>query len=310
MFSTRLRTEIPEALHHLLPAIQNHPDLHTVNLSDNAFGSTAQVPLIDFLSAHLPLEHLILANNGLGPEAGANVAGALATLGEAKAGKKAPALKTVICGRNRLGDSSMLSWAKCFGKNPALETIRMPQNSIRPENVVILLREGIVHCHALKVLDLQDNTFTYRGSLTLADILPQLPELVDLGIGDCLLSSKGGIAIAKALAEGKNEKLEFLRLQYNELTWTVVAEFIKTLKFNLPALKRIELNGNKFEEDEEVVSDLRDVFRGRGSGEVDELDDMEEPDTEEESEEEEEEIKQEEALRSARDVSPRANLTD
>ena len=310
------------SLTYLLTAILNHPNLHTVNLSDNAFGSTAQVPLITFLSSHLPLEHLILANNGLGPEAGSNIAQALATLG---ASKKAisttngntssaplspsppPPLKTIICGRNRLGDASMKSWAKCYSMNTSLETIRMPQNGIRPDDIAILLREGIVWNKGLKILDLQDNTFTARGSRALAEILPELTELTDLGIGDCLLSSRGGLAIAEALAKGNNKKLEFLRLQYNELTAHATDEFVKAVKSDLPALKRIELNGNKFDEDDQFVTDLRDIFRSRGYGELDELDDMEEPDSEEEEEEEvsiEEEVLHEDQVRpnAARDV--------
>jgi Ran GTPase-activating protein 1 len=279
-------------LTYLLTAILNHPNLHTVNLSDNAFGSTAQVPLISFLSAHIPLEHLILANNGLGPEAGSNIAQALATLASAKhfhskeTDKPAAPLKTVICGRNRLGDASMSSWAKCYSMNTAIETIRMPQNGIRPDDIIILLRDGIVHNKTLKVLDLQDNTFTARGSRALAAILPELTELTDLGIGDCLLSNNGGVAIAQALAQGKNQKLEFLRLQYNELTERSAGEFVSAVKSSLYKLKRIELNGNKFLEEDPFVEELRDIFRSRGYGELDELDDLEEPDSEEEEEEE------------------------
>ena len=214
-----------------------------------------------------------------------------------KTGSPVPPLRTIICGRNRLGDSSMTAWGKCYNLNSSLETIRMPQNGIRPDNMVILLREGIVHTKSLKVLDLQDNTFTARGSRALAEILPHLTELTDLGIGDCLLSNRGGVFIANALARGNNQKLEFLRLQYNELTAHAAGEFVKAVKSSLPKLKRIELNGNKFEEDDPVVTDLREVFLSRGYGELDELDDMEEPDSEEEEEEdvppEEEELHEE-----------------
>ena len=277
---------------YLLTAILNHPNLHTVNLSDNAFGSTAQEPLVKFLSAHLPLEHLILANNGLGPEAGSNIAEALATLAEAKSSDasssdvdiskqngvsvSAPPLKTLICGRNRLGDASMAPWAKCFKSNRSLTTIRMPQNGIRPEGIAVMLRDGIVHNRELEILDLQDNTFTLKGALALADILSHLTNLTDLGVGDCLLSARGGVVVAEALKKGSNAKLEYIRLQYNEIESKGAKEFYSAVKLGLPALKTIEFNGNKFADDDEVVEEFRFLFLQRGFGELDELDDMEE----------------------------------
>jgi len=282
----------------------NHPKLHTVNLSDNAFGPTAQEPLINFLSAHVPLEHLILANNGLGPEAGCNIAQALATLAEAKFSSRsnatngssmqngvsvaAPPLKTLVCGRNRLGDASMVPWANCFKSNRSLKTIRMPQNGIRPEGIAVILRDGIVHDHDLEILDLQDNTFTLKGALALADILPDLPKLTDLGVGDCLLSARGGVVVAETLKKGANVKLEYVRLQYNEIESNGAKEFLSAVKLGLPTLKRIEFNGNKFADDDEVVEEFRSLFLGRRFGELDELDDMEEVSDEEEEEEDEE----------------------
>jgi Ran GTPase-activating protein 1 len=165
----------------------------------------------------------------------------------------------------------------------------MPQNSIRPEGITIILRDGIVHDRDLRILDLQDNTFTKQGALALADILSQLPELRDLGVGDCLLSARGGVVVAEALKKAANTKLEILRLQYNEIESNGAKELLTALKLGLPALKMIELNGNKFAEDDEVVEEFRSLFLERGFGELDELDDMEEVSEDEEEEEEESE---------------------
>ena len=84
----------------------------------------------------------------------------------------------------------------------------------------------------------------------------------------------------------------------------------------LPALRRLELNGNKFSEDEEKVARLREAFSerrekagaeedddGEGWG-VDELSDMEEDSEEDENEDEDEvtaadEAKAERALKDA-----------
>jgi Ran GTPase-activating protein 1 len=306
IFSTRLRTEIPQSLDYILSAILNHPKLHTINLSDNAFGLTVQEPLIKFFSSHLPLEHLILTNNGMGHEAGSNLAKALATLAEAKlssvattihdasspngAPTSSPPLKTFICGRNRLGDGAMTAWAKCFQANRHLTTIRMPQNGIRPDGITDILRNGVIHDHDLQVLDLQDNTFTLNGALALTDILPELPNLVDLGVGDCLLSARGGIIVAETLKKASNTKLEHIRLAYNEIDLRGAKQLLTAVKLGIPALKRLELNGNKFAEDDDVVEEFRSLFMERGFGELDELDEMEEmSEDEQEAEENEEE---------------------
>lgn len=240
----------------------------------------------------------------MGHEAGSNLAEALATLAEAKLSSVAttihdastrdsspasPPLKTFICGRNRLGDGPMTSWAKCFRLNRHLTTIRMPQNGIRPDGIADILRNGVVHDHDLQVLDLQDNTFTLKGALALADILPDLANLVDLGVGDCLLSARGGIVVAETLKKAANTKLEHIRLQYNEIDLNGAKEFLTAVKLGVPALKVIEMNGNKFADDDEVVEEFRSLFMQRGFGELDELDDMEELSSDEEEEEKEEE---------------------
>jgi Ran GTPase-activating protein (RanGAP) involved in mRNA processing and transport len=68
IFTGRLLSEIPDALTHLLTSLLALPALHTVNLSDNAFGLNTVAPLQPFLSQHVPLQHLILNNNVLLPE--------------------------------------------------------------------------------------------------------------------------------------------------------------------------------------------------------------------------------------------------
>ena len=183
----------------------------------------------------------------------------------------------------------MNSWAKCFSYNRSLTVIRMPQNGIRPDGINVILRNGIVHNRDLRILDLQDNTFTLKGALALADILPQLTSLMDLGIGDCLLSARGGIVLAQALKGGANSNLEYARLQYNEINLHGVKEIFTAVKLGLPKIKLIELNGNKFAEDDDIVEEFRMLFMQRGFGELDELDDMEELSEDEQEEEEEEE---------------------
>ncbi|KAF2808567.1 ran GTPase activating protein 1 [Mytilinidion resinicola] len=300
IFTSRLLSEIPPALSSLLTALLALPDLHTINLSDNAFGLNTQAPLVTFLASHVPLRHLILNNNGLGPAAGVLIADALTVLAGKKAaarasGKKVPDLETVICGRNRLENGSMAAWAKAYAAHTGVREIKMVQNGIRQEGIAHLLKEGLSQTTALRVLDLQDNTFTALGARALSDVVGRWPELVELGVGDCLLSPRGGVMLATALEKGGNQKLEVLRLQYNDINAQGVKGIAGAVE-KLPVLRRVELNGNKFSEEEEAIDALREALGARKekAGVEDEddenwgLDELDELDSEDENEEDEE----------------------
>ncbi|KAL6720822.1 Ran GAP Rna1 [Lecanora helva] len=311
IFTSRLLSEIPPALSSLLTSLLELPNLHTVDLSDNAFGLNTQAPLVDFLSKHLPLKHLILQNNGLGPNAGTLIANALAELAERKAearreGKEVPDLETVICGRNRLESGSMAAWAKAYRAHKRVRTVKMVQNGIRQDGVSLLLREGLRGCEELEVLDLQDNTFTITGAKALAEVVPGWKGLRELGVGDSLLGGRGARELAAVLAKGGNKGLRVLRLQYNEIDARGVGELLRAAREGLPGLRRVELNGNKFLEEDEGAEGLRTLLEERreeaggekGSEEwgLDELDELEEESEEEDEAEgsEEEEEREEE----------------
>ncbi|RGP70574.1 ran gtpase activating 1 [Fusarium sporotrichioides] len=305
IFTGRLLSEIPDAISSLLTSVLNLPKLNTVNLNDNAFGLNVQAPLVAFLSAHVPLQHLYLNNNGMGPHAGILIADALSELhgkkeAARKEGKEVPDLETVICGRNRLENGSMTAWAKAYSLHNKIKTIKMVQNGIRQEGVSHLLTEGLSHASELKVLDLQDNTFTVTGARALSKVVSNWASIQELGVGDSLLGPKGGILVANALAKGKNNKLEILRLQYNEIPAKGIKAFATAAKDGLPALKRIEINGNILTEDDESIIALQELLEERKekfAGDivneddwgVDELDELEEPDSDAEEEEDEEE---------------------
>ncbi|KAI5288163.1 Ran GTPase-activating protein 1, partial [Ascosphaera atra] len=317
MFTTRLVTEIPDALRSLLTALLEVKTLHTIDLSDNAFGMNTQAPLVEFLKAHTPLKHLYLNNNGLGPAAGVLVANALAELAdkkeEARNNKVAyevPPLETVLCGRNRLETGSMEAWSNAIQKHKdGLKTIKMQQDGIRKDGIPILLGDGLRYAKNIEVIDLQDNTFTVTGSTVLAEILPGLAGLRELGVSDCLLSARGFLKVAKSLAQGKNKNLEILRLQFNEINDKGLKELLDAVRDALPALKKLEINGNVLDEEDPSILGLREVFDKRrkdankaaGKEEdededeedetwgLDELDELEEPDSDVEEEEEESE---------------------
>ena len=213
-----------------------------------------------------------------------------------------PDLETVVCGRNRLETGSMAAWVKAYKANNNIRSIKMVQNGIRQEGIVALLRDGLSHCTKLEVLDLQDNTFTALGSKALADAVGKWTSLIELGVGDCLLSARGGVMLADALKKGQNSAIEILRLQYNEIDAKGVkglAEAAKS-KSALPKLRRVELNGNKFSEDDSSIIEMKEVLDARreeaGVEEdeededwgIDELDDLEEDDEDEEEDDNDE----------------------
>ncbi len=300
IFTSRLLSEIPPAMEALVGALLTLPELHTINFSDNAFGLNTCAPLVTFLSAHTPLEHLYLNNNGLGPIAGDKIANALVALAEKKRAANAKPLRTVICGRNRLENGSMDGWAKAYSVHTGVTHIRMVQNGIRQEGITALIKNGLRHLSGLQVLELEDNTFTAMGSKALADIISGLAELKELGLNDCYLSARGWTMIAESLKLGKNGKLELLKLQYNNVNSKGV-ELLADIHQSLPGLRRIELNGNKFSEDEVSVERLREELESRkeaagvdgddetwGMGDLDELEDESDDEEEEEHEEDEE----------------------
>lgn len=297
-------SEIPEALSSLLTSVLNLPNLGTINLNDNAFGLNTQAPLVAFLSAHVPLQHLYLNNNGLGPHAGILVADALSELhakkeAARKDGKQVPDLETVICGRNRLENGSMTAWAKTYNLHRNIKVIKMVQNGIRQEGISHLISEGLNNATEIEVLDLQDNTFTLMGGKALAQVVTSWTVVRELGIGDSLLSAEGAVLLAESLSKGENQKLETLRLQFNDITAPGVKKLANAAKYGLPALKRIELNGNKFTEDDESIlalQELLDERKERLAGDVinedewgvDSLSDLEDLSSDEEDEDEEE----------------------
>jgi Ran GTPase-activating protein 1 len=306
-----LLSEIPDALSHLLTSILNHPKLNTIDLSDNAFGFNTKGPLIAFLRSHVPLQHLYLNNNGLGPDAGIDVANALSELHSRKEEarkkgehKNVPDLETVICGRNRLENGSMIAWAKTYSLHDKIKVVKMVQNGIRQEGVHHLVSEGLAHAKQLKVLDLQDNTFTSIGGRPLAEVIPSWTELRDFGGNDLLLGGKASLWLAEAFAKGGNKKLETLHLQFNDMNTHGLKALATAAKDALPSLKKIELNGNKFSEEDPSVIALQELLEARKEklgGDVvieddwglDELDELDDEDDDEDEEEEEEPTREE-----------------
>lgn len=288
IYTSRDRFEIPKSLSEFFPVLLQLPNLSILNLSDNAFGQDAIDVIDDFISKCTTVEYFIMTNNGLGPFSGARVGKALyrsAKLREQTENSKT--LKAFWCGRNRLENGSCEALALGFRANKDLQEIKLYQNGIRPSGISKLINFGLSSLENLQILDLQDNTFTLPGSYALSENIKNWPNLIELNVNDCLLKAKGCKLFLDKLGEISNiSKLQILRLQYNELESDSLDSLIKFLG-NMKDLNLLELNGNRFEEDSELIEKINEIFEEKGLGELDELDDLEEPDSDEEDDDDE-----------------------
>jgi len=223
------------------------------------------------------------------------VADALTRLAAKKRELGATELRTVVCGRNRLENGSMAAWARAYAAHGGVRTVKMVQNGIRQEGITVLLREGLSEAKGLRVLDLQDNTFTEMGARALGDVVGGWEGIQELAVSDCYLKPRGANMLFAALRQGAARELEVLRLQYNDIDAKGVKALADTLDA-LPKLRRIELNGNKFAEEDTNIERISETLTERREAAgvedaedenwgLDELDELEDDDDEDEEDE-------------------------
>ncbi|KAJ1847076.1 Ran GAP Rna1 [Coemansia sp. RSA 2611] len=308
IFTSRLKDEVKESVIAICEALGSLPELVEVNLSDNAFGPLGAEAMAPFLSKQTNLQVLKLNNNGLGIQGGTTIAQALiACQAACEEQGKTPALHTLVCGRNRLENGSAPEFAKAFAALGSLREVRMPQNGIRPEGISQLV-EGLAN-NKLRVLDLQDNTFTHVGSQALARSLAQWEALELLNIGDCLLGAEGGRVVIEALKDRKT--LKTINLQYNEIENDGAIALSESLRA-LTVLESLELNGNRFDAEGDAVELIKAVLSENDLDEIlGSLSDMEElTDDEEEESESESEAEAEEPTSAVKADEQLADLVD
>lgn len=289
-FTGRLKEEVPVAIEAFSRALLGLPHLVVVDFSDNAFGPAGAQAVSSFLSQCSTLEELKISNNGLGPEGGKIIAESLTKLASIS-----KTLKRIYIGRNRLENGSAEAFAKAFeAHSSSLEEVAMYQNGIRPEGIHLLISNGLSKCSKLKLLDLQDNTFTLKGSEALSLALPKLSNLRQLNIGDCLLGDKGSLKVIQALtaSEALISNLTHLNMQYNEVDEIAAQALADKLEL-FKGLEQLFLNGNAFSAKGRVGTIILTKLAALNKSHIiDSWDDMEvdeEEEIEEESEAEEEE---------------------
>lgn len=178
MFTSRLKTEIPQALSHLGGSlIMANAHLHTLDLSDNALGPNGMMGLNELLSSSVcySLKELHMNNCGLGTGGGKMLADALVKCYENSLNNGAELkLEVLVIGRNRLEDKGAMFITKLLSTVCSLKELVMPQNSICHEGMAYL-SEGIKFNPNIEVLNFNDNLITDRGAIYLADAFEDTP---------------------------------------------------------------------------------------------------------------------------------------
>ena len=290
MFVSRLKDEIPEALIALGNGLKSGScQLSLLDLSDNAIGPVGFRGLAPWLVSPVCyyLQELKLNNTGMGPHGSCLLADALEELVDATKSLGGFKLRSFICGRSRVENQGAKKLASVFAKMGHLEKIVMPQDGIGHEGIAAI-------CNALKCnpkmkhIDFSDNTLTKPGSEAIAQLLPDLPELEVLILGDCLLTDEGAFAIASALEHSHLPNLQHLSIQYNELGLDSISAVVESLE-QKTALECFEISGNPIgrEGAEQIEGMLDALDKAHVLGELEEIDD--EYDEEDEEEEEENE---------------------
>lgn len=178
MFTSRLKTEIPQALSHLGQGlIMASAHLHTLDLSDNALGPNGMVGLMELLRSEVcySLRELYLNNCGLGIGGGKMLSEALVDCYERSFTKGIDMkLEKLVIGRNRLEDRGAAAITKLISTLCTLKELTMPQNSIYHKGIAYL-SEGIKLNPELEVLNFNDNVVTSKGAVYIADAIESTP---------------------------------------------------------------------------------------------------------------------------------------
>uniref|UniRef100_A0A8C0E6A5 Ran GTPase activating protein 1 n=1 Tax=Bubo bubo TaxID=30461 RepID=A0A8C0E6A5_BUBBB len=189
---------------------------------------------------------------------------------------------------------------------------------------LISLGDALITAGAQLVeLDLSDNAFGPDGvrgfeallksptSVAMAETLKALRQIEVINFGDCLVRSKGAVAIADAVKEGLH-KLKELNLSFCEIKRDAALTVAEAIE-DKAELERLDLNGNCL--GEEGCEQLQEILEGfnmasvLGSLSDDEGEEEEDEDEEEEEEEEDEEEEEEQQQLKERGQGEQESLT-
>ena len=109
MFTTRLRSDLPHSLKHMIDAVLDKKQLYHLDMSNNAFGPDCVRSFEKLLQTSKSLKSLNVVNCGLGPAGGQMIGNALLENPDIK-------LKEFYGSRGRLENEGLESLGKAFTK--------------------------------------------------------------------------------------------------------------------------------------------------------------------------------------------------
>lgn len=233
IFVSRLKEDLPISLECLMRAIIDKP-IKMLDLSDNALGPAALHSYEFFLKENSTLEELYLENNGLGPERSEEICNVLTS-------NEKMHLKKLKISRNRMENKGAMALAKTLARMKSLEHVEMFQNGIKVEGMKEIV-QSLKENPNLKIIKINDN-WIKEISLELATVVEGLKDLRIIDVSDSLIGSKNAAVLFKGLA--KDEKLEEIYSNYNEIEKKSNQEEIMNICLGMSNLKKIELKGNE-----------------------------------------------------------------
>jgi len=274
IITSRSIEEVPLAMSSICDALIECKELVELDLSNNAFGIRVAPLLVPLFSQRASIQVLKLNNNGLGPEAGNIVAGALLEAAKRAESLDQPSnLRVLTCGRNRLGDGSANLWGEVLAAHKNLQKVRMVNNGFH-ESGVIAIAQGLKKCRDLRHLSLRDGTAQSsryapsedgkRGWHTIADVVREAPALEFLDLSDCGLTQEGNSELIQALSETVHPNLDTILLENNDMGTAHYDALKDIFSSHLPALKLLDLALNEDLEDNDVITEMVELLEGRG----------------------------------------------
>ncbi|KAG7239411.1 hypothetical protein INR49_028881 [Caranx melampygus] len=280
MFTGRLRSEIPPALNSLGDALMlAGARLTVLDLSDNAFGPDGVKGIEKLLksTACYTLQELRLNNCGMGIGGGKILAASLIQCHKKSSAESTPlSLRVFVAGRNRLENDGATALAQAFQPGGGSHA----QNGINHPGVTALAT-AVQHNLGLRILNLNDNTFTEKGAIAMArygDICiitvikqrnnrsgsetpPQYP-------GDKLWRLSGAASRSQSYSRScvrRTPILKELNLSFGEITEDAALAVAQAVK-DKDQLQKLDLNGNCLGED--GCKALKDALEGMNMGEL------------------------------------------